>query len=115
MSRVIDQKHKSENEFNSSDLTERVNNLSNVKLRLGTNLINKINETADNYMNRGGMIGSVIGLATGGTLGYEYLANPGQAHTNPLIFGSFIGLMIGLNAGAAFGRMYGTYKVKQLK
>jgi len=86
--------------------------LPSVRLRLGSNLVNKIDNLREKYGARGFYAGTFLGLTVGGILGHNLLDGNSGFDT---FFGSFMGLALGANCGYAFGLKYGEHKIKKLK
>lgn len=83
--------------------------LSKLKLRLGTDLVDKIENTMDKYGKRGVKIG-LSGSLIGGGLGYIF-----GGDFSSTFFGTFFGTAFGINLGYAFGLKYGEHKLNKLK
>lgn len=93
--------------------------LPEIKLKLGTNLVNKIDNIQDKYDGIGVKAGVLLG-AVGGFFGLYNLMNYLQPVEEPKQFGLrvisiFLGVVLGMNLGLGFGRKYGIHKTKQLK
>jgi hypothetical protein len=84
-----------------------------LRARLGPQLADEIEQTEGKYMNRGGILGSIIGPITGALISY-YLGDPEMSTAFDIGMGGFLGLHAGVNFGAGFGLVYGKRKTKQL-
>jgi hypothetical protein len=73
-----------------------------IRLRLGTNLINDIDNTRNKYGGRGFGIGLSLGLTIGGAIGY--ILSKGNAVDT--FCGLFLGHGFGINFGYALGLKY---------
>mgnify|MGYP001561545183 CR=1 FL=1 len=80
--------------------------LSELKIKLGSDLVNKIDNAREKYGGRGFKIG-LSGALIGGGLAQYFLRDP-----RATFFGTLFGTAIGINLGYAFGLKYGEHKVK---
>lgn len=81
--------------------------LSSIKLRLGADLVNRIDNTLDKYERRGfnmGLSGSLIGGGLGYFLGGD---------SNSAFIGTSLGAYFGANLGQICGLTYGENKAQK--
>jgi F0F1-type ATP synthase assembly protein I len=83
--------------------------LAELKLKLGSNLVDKIDNTREKYGGRGFKIGLSGGLIGGG-LGYILTKDAKWT-----AFSTFIGTALGINLGYAFGLKYGEHRINTLE
>lgn len=84
--------------------------ISEMKLKLGTDLVDKLENTKEKYKGRGFTTGLVIGSAVSNVLAGVFDGRP-EAY----FMASIWGVGVGANFGLAGGTIYGDYKLKRLK
>ena len=87
-----------------------IKKISEIKIKLGSDLVDKLDSTLSKSQGRGCTIGTIIGSVSGGSLGYVF----GKDFMNTF-FGTYFGLAFGINFGYLFGTIHGNYKLKKLK
>jgi hypothetical protein len=87
-----------------------IKRLSELKLKLGKNLTDKLDNFREKYGNKGFKVGITLGTITGAVIGH-FSSNEADM---PLYTG-FIGCWFGANMGYLFGLKYGEYKINSLK